>query len=331
MAIDWSKESVLVTGSDGFIGSHLTQALQRAGAKVRAFVLYNATNSWGWIDTFSMGEKKNMQIHMGDIRNADNVRLAVRGCSYVFHLAALVGIPYSYINPESYVQTNVMGTLNLLSASRDYGVKRFIHTSTSEVYGTAQYVPMDEGHPLQAQSPYAASKIAADMLAISFYKSFKLPVSILRPFNTYGPRQSARAIIPSVISQIVSGFCVLRTGSLLPIRDMSYVIDVVDGFLKIAESDIFGEVMHIGSGCGISVGELINTIKHLMNVEVSCQVDEERLRPDASEVMKLICDYSFAKKVIQWEPRYSLEEGLKETIAFIKKNIERYKPWIYNM
>ncbi|MBU0629568.1 MAG: NAD-dependent 4,6-dehydratase LegB [Candidatus Margulisbacteria bacterium] len=325
-------KKVLVTGSEGFIGSHLVEKLVSMGADVRAFVLYNSFNNWGWLETLPKAELAKIEIFTGNICEAYNVRQAMDGIDVVFHLAALIAIPYSYYSPESYVSTNVMGTLNVLQAARDQKVAKFVHTSTSETYGTALYVPIDEKHPLQGQSPYSASKIGADMIAESFYRSFNLPVATCRPFNTYGPRQSARAVIPTIISQIASGAKKIKLGSLTPVRDLTYVKDTAEGFVKIAESEKSnGEVINLGVGSGVTVGELADRIISLMGTKVEIISDEQRVRPEKSEVMRLISDNKKALDFTGWQPKTSLENGLKETIDFIAKNLDRYKPDIYNL
>lgn len=321
----------LVTGAGGFIGSHLVEELISRGARVRALVHYNSRNDWGNIELLPQAIQKKLEIMSGDIRDPFLVRRAVKGCDVVFHLAALIAIPYSYLAPKDFVDTNVTGTLNVLQASLEEGVKKVIHTSTSEVYGTALYTPIDEGHPLQGQSPYSASKIAADKIAESYYYTFNLPVSIIRPFNTFGPRQSARAIIPTIISQILSGREEIRLGLLSPIRDFTYVKDTVEAFLEIVESDgSIGQVINIGSGRGISVGDLAKLIMKLTK-EVKIVSDPHRLRPKRSEVMVLICSNQKAKDLIGWLPRFSFEEGLKETISYINEHIEKFKADIYNI
>lgn len=330
--MDWKGKKVLVTGSEGFIGSHLTEKLVSLGADVRAFVLYNSFGKWGWLDTLKDNDKKKLDIFMGNICEAYNVKKAMEGINVVFHLAALIGIPYSYYSPESYVSTNVMGTLNVLQAAREAGVKKIVHTSTSETYGTAIYAPIDEKHPLQGQSPYSASKIGADMMAESFYRSFDMPVAIIRPFNTYGPRQSARAVIPTIISQILSGSKKIKLGSLSPVRDLTFVSDTVRGFIKVAESDkSAGNVINIGSGKGVTIGELAEKIFELTGSELEIESDGTRVRPQKSEVMKLICDNKKASDLLGWKPEYTLEKGLLETIEFIKNNLGSYKPDQYNI
>ncbi len=329
---------ILVTGADGFIGSHLVEELIRSGADVRAFVFYNAFGSWGWLDNLPQETRKRLDIRAGDIRDPSSVRSLVRDCEVVMHLAALIGIPYSYYSPDSYVETNVRGTLNVLEAAREFDVRRVIHTSTSEVYGTARFIPITEDHPLQAQSPYAASKIGADQLALSFYRSFQLPVTILRPFNTYGPRQSARAVVPTIITQAASGRSTVRLGDTRPTRDFSYVSDVVRAFVMVAQSDeTAGEVLQVGSGLEISVGEVAELIARIMNVSIRIETEEARLRPRMSEVQRLCCDYSKMKRLTDWEPlfggREGLERGLRETVKWFThvENLMRYKPDAVNL
>ena len=336
--INLTNKKILVTGADGFIGSHLVEALLNEGCDVKAFVFYNSFNSKGWLDTLSNEKLKQIEIFAGDIRDPNGVREATKGLDIVFHLAALVGIPFSYHSPDSYIDTNIKGTLNVLQACRDYNIERVVVTSTSEVYGTAQYVPIDEKHPLQGQSPYSASKIGADKVAESFYCSFDLPVVIARPFNTYGPRQSARAIIPTIITQIANGNNEIQLGALEPTRDFNYVKDVVHAFIAIAESDnSIGETINIGSNYEISIGEIAQEIAEIMGVEISIKRDEERIRPDKSEVRRLCADNSKAKKLLGWEPEYRGREGinraLSETIDWFKKpaNLKNYKAGIYNI
>ena len=329
--MDWTSKKVLVTGADGFIGSHLTEKLISQGARVKAFVMYNSFNTWGWIDTFSPKDKEAAEIVCGDIRETDLLKQALKEVDIVFHLAALIAIPYSYASPSSYIKTNVEGTLNLLQTSMDYGVQKIIHTSTSEVYGTAQYVPIDEKHPLQGQSPYSASKIGADMVAESFFRSFNLPVAIVRPFNTYGPRQSARAIIPTLILQMFKD-TTIRLGSLHPIRDFTYVSDTVEAFIKAAEAEgINGEVINIGSNQGISIGELTNTLSQVVGKEVTIECEEERVRPVNSEVNQLLCNNQRAKELIKWHPTVKLVEGLTRTVDWFEKNQQAYKSDLYNI
>jgi NAD dependent epimerase/dehydratase len=331
-------ERILITGADGFIGSHLTEMLVQSGCNVRAFVLYNSFGSRGWLDTLPRQILKEVEIYAGDIRDSYRIRDAMKGCGIAMHLAALIAIPYSYASPESYVETNVKGTLNVLQAARELNVRKVVHTSTSEVYGTAQFVPISEDHPLQAQSPYSASKIGADQVALSFYRSFDTPVSIVRPFNTYGPRQSARAVIPAIITQLASGQRRIRLGLLHPTRDFSYVEDTVRGFCAVAESaDSVGEVINLGSGCEISIGDVATLIADLMGVELEIESEEVRLRPQKSEVFRLWSDNTKARKLLGWSPKFSgregLRAGLKETIDwFIRsENSRLYKSEIYNI
>jgi len=325
-------KKVLVTGSEGFIGSHLTERLVELGAKVTALVQYNSFNNWGWIDTFSDEIKDNIEIVTGDIREYDNVKRIIKGKDVVFHLAALIAIPYSYLSPMAYVRTNVEGTTNVLEACKEYGVEKIVHTSTSETYGTALYVPIDENHPLQGQSPYSASKIAADMMAESFYRSFELPVAIIRPFNTYGPRQSARAVIPTIITQILSGADKIKLGSLTPTRDFNYVKDIIEAFIKVAEcEETVGQVVNAGSNYEISIGDLAKTIVKLIGKEVEIICDDQRVRPEKSEVNRLWANNSKIRELTGWQPKYTLEVGLKETIQWIENNMKYYKPEIYNV
>lgn len=329
---------VLVTGSDGFIGSHLTERLVREGCDVRAFVYYNSFNSWGWLDKCAPDVKGKFEIFAGDIRDPHGVRKATEGCDTVFHLAALIAIPYSYHSPDTYIDTNVKGTLNVLQAARETNVERVIHTSTSEVYGTAQYVPIDEGHPLQAQSPYSASKIGADQIALSFHRSFETPVTVLRPFNTYGPRQSARSVIPTVITQLAVGARALKLGDTRPTRDFNHVSDTVEGFLAAARSErAVGEVVNIGSGHEIAIGEMARLIGEIMGVPAAIETDAERLRPEGSEVFRLCADNRRAGDLLGWKPRFGgadgLRRGLAETIAWFTDpaNLANYKADAYNL
>lgn len=329
---------ILVTGANGFIGSHLTETLARSGMKVRAFVRYNSLNSWGWLDYCSPDIKNAIDVFSGDIRDGYAVKEAMKGCDTVVHLAALIAIPYSYYSPASYVETNVTGTLNILQSALELGVRRIVHTSTSEVYGTAKFVPITEAHPLQGQSPYSATKIAADQLVYSFYSSFNLPVVIARPFNTYGPRQSARAVIPTIISQIASGQRKIRLGSITPTRDFNYVKDTVEGFIAIAKSDKgIGEVVNIGSNFEISVGDTAMLVAESMNTTIEIVSDDKRLRPENSEVERLWADNTKAKQLFGWEPKYGGREGFKhgltETAEWFSdgKNLRHYKPDIYNV
>lgn len=325
-------KKVLVTGSDGFIGSHLTEELVRQGYKVKAFVYYNSFNSWGWLDTLPRDITQHIEIFQGDIRDPNGVREAMKGCEAVFHLAALIAIPFSYHSPDTYVDTNIKGTLNVLQAARDLGNIRTLVTSTSEVYGTAQYVPIDEKHPFQGQSPYSATKIGADRLAESFYRSFELPVTIVRPFNTYGPRQSARAVIPTIITQLLSGKEEIRLGSLTPTRDFNFVLDTVAGFIKIFEEPkTIGEEINIATQQEISIGELAEELLKQINSSARIICDEERLRPEMSEVNRLLGSNEKIKRLTDWKPQVSFEEGLARTIDFLKENLDRYKSDIYNI
>lgn len=332
------KMKVLVTGADGFIGSHLVEALVRSGREVRAFVHYNSFGSWGWLDRCSPDVLKNIEVFSGDIRDPYGVKDAVSGCDAVMHLAALIAIPYSYYSPNSYVDTNVTGTLNVLQAAREAGISRVIHTSTSEVYGTARFVPITEEHPLSGQSPYAATKIAADQLAFSFYSSFSLPVIIVRPFNTYGPRQSARAVIPTIITQIARGERKIKLGSTAPTRDFSYVTDTVSGFLAALDSDsAFGEVINLGSNFEISVANTAKLIAEIMNVDIEIATDENRLRPVNSEVERLWSDNAKARTILGWHPEFNgidgLRRGLQCTVQWFEsdENMKNYRSDIYNL
>lgn len=331
--MNWNGKKVLVTGSEGFIGSHLTERLVKLGADVTALVQYNSFNNWGWIDSFDKNVKDSLNVITGDIREYDNVKRMVKGQEVIMHLAALIAIPYSYLSPMAYVRTNVEGTTNVLEACRDEdNIEKIVHTSTSETYGTALYVPIDEKHPMQGQSPYSASKIGADKMAESFYKSFNLPIVTLRPFNTYGPRQSARAVIPTIISQILAGKKEIQLGSLTPTRDFNYVKDTAEAFIKVAESDkTIGEVINAGSNYEISIGDLVKKIIELTNNEVKIICDEERIRPEKSEVNRLWADNTKIKELTDWAPKYTLDEGLKETIEWIKNNIQYFKTDIYNV
>ncbi len=328
---------ILVTGSDGFIGSHLVEKLVKKGYDVKAFVLYNSFNNWGWLNECSNEVKKNVEIFIGDIRDPQSVKTAVSGCDKVLHLAALIGIPYSYYSPDTYIDTNIKGTLNILNASRDLNISKIIHTSTSEVYGSAKTVPIDENHPINAQSPYAASKIGADQLAHSFYLSFGIPVGILRPFNTYGPRQSARAVIPTIITQINSGKKLIKLGSISPTRDFNYIDDTVNGFINAMNStNSTGRTINIGSNFEISIEDTFKTIKKLMNKDVEITHDKLRLRPKKSEVDRLFSDNSLAKKLLSWEPKFASQEGfengLGKTIEWFSdcNNLKYYKSDIFN-
>jgi dTDP-glucose 4,6-dehydratase len=325
-------KKILITGADGFIGSHLTESLVMRGYQVRAFVMYNSFNSWGWLDQSPEEIKAGLDLFAGDIRDPHGVRTAMQGCEAVLHLAALIGIPYSYHSPDTYIDTNIKGTLNIVQAARELGVRRVITTSTSEVYGTARFVPITEEHPLQGQSPYSASKIGADQIALSFHASFGTPVTVIRPFNTYGPRQSARAVIPTIITQIANGLKKLRLGSLHPTRDFSFISDTVAGFIAALESEQgLGEAINIGNNFEISIGETVALIAELMQAEVEIETDDQRVRPDKSEVERLWADNCKAKRLFGWSPEYvgkaGLRAGLEETIAWFKKpdNLKRYK------
>jgi len=329
---------VLITGADGFIGSHLTEAMVRAGHDVRAFVLYNSFNSWGWLEQCAPEVKGKFEVFAGDIRDPNGVREAMKGCGAVLHLAALIAIPYSYHSPDTYVDTNVKGTLNVLQAARHLGVRRVIHTSTSEVYGTARFVPITEEHPLQGQSPYSASKIAADQLAYSFYASFGLPVVIARPFNTYGPRQSARAVIPTIITQIASGHRQIKLGAISPTRDFNFVQDTVDAFMAALDSDRgLGEVVNFGSNFEISIGDTAALIAQVMETKLEIVTDEVRLRPAKSEVERLWADNAKARELFGWTPRHGGRDGLKRGLATTVEwfmnpdNLRGYKAGIYNL
>jgi len=329
-----ADKKILVTGADGFIGSHLTEALVREGYAVCAFVMYNSFGHWGWLEQSPPEIKNAVEILAGDIRDRAFVRRAVSGAHYLFHLASLIAIPYSYLAEESFVDTNIKGTLNLLQAARETGVEKFFHTSTSEIYGTARQTPMDENHPATGQSPYAATKIAADAMAEAFRRSYNLPLTILRPFNTYGPRQSARAVIPTIITQIVTGAEEIRLGSLTPRRDFTFVEDMVQAFTTAAEKDnLNGEVINIGSGEDIAVGELAEKIAGLMQKPVKIIEDPERVRPENSEVQRLVCDRSRAERLLGWRPETSLDDGLKKTIAWFsdERNLAGYKTNRYNI
>lgn len=329
---------VLVTGADGFIGSHLTEELVRRGYKVRAFVLYNSFNSWGWLDQSPKEIQDAIEVFSGDIRDPHGVKNAMAGCDAVLHLAALIAIPYSYHSPDTYVDTNIKGTLNVVQAARELGISKVVHTSTSEVYGTAKFVPITEDHPLQGQSPYSASKIGADQIALSFYSSFQTPVSVIRPFNTYGPRQSARAVIPTVITQIQAGYKQIKLGSLHPTRDFNYVMDTVRGFISVMESDnSIGEVINIGSNYEISIGQTVEMIADLIGANIEILSDADRLRPEKSEVERLWADNSKAESLVGWTPEFAglegFRKGLTETIEWFSKadNLKQYKIGMYNV
>ena len=336
--MDLENKKILVTGADGFIGSHLTEELVRTGHKVRAFVLYNSFNSWGWLDYASLDIQDKLELFAGDIRDPHGVKEAMQGCDVVIHLAALVAIPYSYHSPDTYLDTNIKGTLNILQAARHLNIEKVVCTSTSEVYGTARYVPIDEKHPLQGQSPYSATKIAADQMATAFHKSFDTPVAIIRPFNTYGPRQSARAVIPTVITQIASGERMIKLGAVHPTRDFNYVKDTIRGFIDVAKSDAaIGEVINIGSNYEISIGKLVELIGDIMQVKIEIETEPERLRPEKSEVERLWADNTRAKQLMGWEPKYAgyegLRRGLTETISWFTdgENLKKYRPGTYNI
>ena len=325
-------KKVLVTGADGFIGSHLTEALLEEGYDVRAFAYYNSFNTWGWLDTIDKNKLKEIDVFTGDIRDPNGVRTAMKGVDEVFHLAALIAIPFSYHSPDSYVDTNIKGTLNVLQAARDFDISRVLVTSTSEVYGTAQYVPIDEKHPYQGQSPYSATKIGADRLAESFYRSFELPVSIVRPFNTFGPRQSARAVIPTIITQLLAGAKEIKLGSLTPTRDFNYVKDTAAGFIAISKSDkTIGEEINIATGQEISIGDLAKEIISQINPQAKIVCDEQRLRPEKSEVNRLLGSNKKIKALTDWQQRYTFAEGIAETIAWMKEHLSAYKTDIYNI
>lgn len=324
-------KNVLVTGAGGFIGSHLVEELINLNINVMAFVRYNSRNDWGMLETIPKDKLDQINIITGDVRDFNAIKRAMKDVDIVFHLSSVISIPYSYLHPRDVFETNVMGTLNVMLAAKEYSVDKIVHTSTSEVYGTAKYIPIDEDHPLQAQSPYSASKIAADKIAESFHKSFDLPISIIRPFNTYGPRQSARAVIPTIITQALTRDEVL-IGSAHPTRDYTYVKDTVKAFLKVAESKkSVGKVINVGSGFEISIRELAEKIVSLIDRNIRIIHDPERVRPDRSEVERLCCDNKRAKEILGWEPETNLEKGLIETIDWIRRNLKFYKPWIYNI
>ncbi len=332
------SSTILVTGADGFIGSHLTEALVRSGFEVRAFAYYNSFNSWGWLEKCAEDVKGKFEVLTGDIRDPHGIKEAMKGCDAVLHLAALIAIPFSYSSPDSYIDTNIKGTLNVLQAARELGIKRVIHTSTSEVYGTAQFVPITEEHPLQGQSPYSASKIGADQLAYSFYSSFQLPVVTVRPFNTYGPRQSARAVIPTIITQIANGKRMIKLGAIAPTRDFSYVQDTVSGFIAALTSEGgLGQVVNLGSNFEISIGDTAHLIAESMDTAIEIVSDEIRIRPENSEVERLWASNTKAKEIFGWEPKYSgrdgFKQGLLETIEWFTKaeNLREYKSEDYNV
>lgn len=327
-------KKVLVTGADGFIGSHLVEELLSQNYEVKAFCYYNSFNTWGWLDTFPKEKLDKIEIFTGDVRDPNGVRTAMQGCEIVYHLAALIAIPYSYHSPDSYVDTNIKGTLNIVQAAKDLNVKRLIVTSTSEVYGTAQYVPIDEKHPKQPQSPYSATKIGADSIADSFYRSFNLPVTIVRPFNTYGPRQSARAIIPTIITQLLNGFEEIKLGDLTPTRDLLFVKDTVKGFVEIAQTEsLIGHECNIATNSEISMQEMADTLVNLINTKAKIIQDKDRLRPKKSEVFRLFGDNSKILKHTNWKVEHTLTEGLQKTIDWFsdKNNLKQYKAGIYNV
>ena len=324
------SRTVIVTGADGFIGSHLTEELVKKGHKVKAFCYYNSFGKWGWLDTLPDEIKNEIEVFMGDIRDPNGVRTAMKGQDIVYHLAALIAIPFSYHSPDSYVDTNIKGTLNVLNAARDVGTQRLLVTSTSEVYGTAQYVPIDEKHPYQGQSPYSATKIGADRLAESFYRSFDLPVTIVRPFNTYGPRQSGRAVIPTIITQLLSGAKELKLGSLNPTRDFNYVKDTAAGFMAIADCEkAIGQEINIATGEEISIGMLAEELIRQINPEAKIVCEQERLRPENSEVNRLLGDASKLRSMTDWKPAYTFEQGLAETIAWIREHMDSFRVGVY--
>lgn len=326
------NKKILVTGADGFIGSHLTEELVLQGYKVKAFAYYNSFNTWGWLDTLPKEIMKDVEVFTGDIRDPNGVREAMKGVDEVFHLAALIAIPFSYHSPDTYVDTNIKGTLNVLQAARDLDTSRLLITSTSEVYGTAQYVPIDEKHPFQGQSPYSATKIGADRLAESFYKSFNMPITIVRPFNTFGPRQSARAVIPTIITQLLAGRETIELGSLSPTRDFNYVKDTANGFIEISKTqNTVGEEINIATQKEISIGELAEELIRQINPKARIVCDEQRLRPENSEVNRLLGSNEKIMRLTNWKPNYTFEQGLAETIEFFKKNLNQYKTDIYNI
>ena len=332
--MDLKNKKVLVTGADGFIGSHLVEQLIEEEANVKAFVYYNSFNSWGWLDTLSKEKLNKIEVFAGDIRDPNGVRSAMQGCDIVFHLAALIAIPFSYHSPDSYIDTNVKGTLNIIQAAKDLNVERVLVTSTSEVYGTAKYIPIDEEHPRQSQSPYSASKIGADCIADSFFRSFDLPLTIVRPFNTYGPRQSARAVIPTIITQLLTGVQEIRLGDITPTRDLLFVKDTVLGFVEIAKSDsLVGQDCNIATESEISVGDLAIELISQINPNAKIILDEQRVRPDKSEVFRLYGSNKKNRANTNWEPMYSLSEGIAETVDWFKipENLVKYKSDVYNI
>ncbi|MDD7794616.1 NAD-dependent 4,6-dehydratase LegB [Clostridium sp. 'White wine YQ'] len=325
-------KKVLITGADGFIGSHLTEMLLEQGYDVKAFAYYNSFNNWGWLDTLPKNKLDQIEVFTGDIRDPNGVREAMKGVEEVFHLAALIAIPFSYHSPDSYVDTNIKGTLNILQAAKDLEVDRVLVTSTSEVYGTAQYVPIDEKHPFQGQSPYSATKIGADRIAESFYRSFNMPITIVRPFNTYGPRQSARAVIPTIITQLLAGKKEIKLGSLHPTRDFNFVKDTANGFIEISKSEkTIGEEINIATQQEISVGELAQELINQINPNAKIICDDQRLRPEKSEVERLLGSNEKIKSLTNWKPQYAFREGIAETIEWFKNNLDKYKTDIYNI
>ena len=332
------SKKILVTGADGFIGSHLTEALVRAGHDVRAFVLYNSFNSWGWLDRCGADVKGRFEVFAGDVRDPNGVRTAMKDCDAVLHLAALIAIPYSYHSPDTYVDTNIKGTLNIVQAARDLGVRRVVQTSTSEVYGTARFVPITEEHPLQGQSPYSASKIGADQIAMSFHASFGTPITLLRPFNTYGPRQSARAVIPTIITQIAAGQRRIKLGAVHPTRDFNFVSDTVAGFIRALDAErAVGEVINLGSNFEISIGDTARAIAEVMGVDIDLITDDQRLRPENSEVERLWASNTKARELLGWQPAYGGRDGflrgLAETVEWFREpaNLVGYKADVYNL
>ena len=324
-------KKVLVTGAGGFVGSHLVEALVKRGAKVRAFVHYNSRNDWGMLEDVGKNILNEIEMVAGDLKDADCVREAVRGQQVIFHLGALIGIPYSYVNPRDVVDTNINGTLNVLTAALDFDTEKVVHTSTSEIYGTAQYVPMDEKHPVNPQSPYAASKLGADLLALSFYRSFDLPVGIIRPFNIYGPRQSARAVIPSIITQVLLKRKI-SLGSVFPTRDLTFVKDSVNGFINFAECEkTVGEVVNLGSSQEVSINQIVTLISNCLGKKIQIKREKKRIRPEKSEVERLFSDSSKAKRLFGWQPKIYLKQGIEKTISWFEKNLKRYKGDIYNI
>lgn len=328
--MNWQNKKVLITGAGGFIGSHLTEHLVDLGADIRAFVRYNSRNDWGMLELIPKEKLNNIEIFSGDLKDIGAVRQSADDIDIIFHLGSLIAIPYSYIRPRETIETNIIGTLNILTTAKEFEVEKIVHTSTSEVYGTARYVPIDENHPLQGQSPYSASKISADKIVESFHRSYDIPVAIIRPFNTFGPRQSARAIIPTIISQIIQNEKILL-GSLTPTRDFTYVTDLIEGFIRIAESNkSIGEVINIGSNFEISIGDLAEKIINLSGKKGKIVSEKSRMRPIKSEVDRLLCDNSKAKQLLGWNPTVSLDDGLTKIVEWIDNNIDRYKPEIYN-